>query len=342
MTAVCSFLCGGLPARHTLFRSIPKNREEKMTDITVTKPRITVSHSEVESYLRCERQWYYGYGLEIQRISESDSLFRGTLGHAALEVFFNALLVKQEENEYGLTASKEDLDDAAQSAMKFVLNLAPTYPVLVAEIVECLTFFFMGYPFMGWKILGVEYQDVLPVTEELAMPFVIDLIAQDPFGKVWIIDHKFMYDFISDRDAELMPQLSKYAVGMKALGHTIDKTGYSVLRYRSLKNPTVESKYLFKEVYLSPERQQRTITEQVIVSDRIQAAKKLPLEVLSQQSMRTANKMVCNSCSFRSLCVAELNDWQPDLILNGEYKPKVRRDFEISATKQIEAKDEYA
>lgn len=322
------------------YASCSLTREErKMTTEIIEKPRITVSHSEVESYLRCERQHYYGYGIKIQRINESDSLYRGTLGHATLEVFFNTLLKLQEET--GKIASKADFEQASTAALTFLISHAALSPTPVAEITECLTFFFKGYPWVGWKVLGVEYEDVLSVTDDLAMPFVVDLILQDPYGDVWVIDHKFMYDFISDRDAELMPQLPKYIVGMRANGHRIDKAAYSILRYRSLKTPTVESKYLFKEIQFTDSRLMQTIREQVIVSDRIQKAKTQSKEDWSASAMRTANKMVCNNCSFRSLCVAELNDWQPNLILNSEYQPRVRREFEITPTKQIEMKEDY-
>lgn len=292
-----------------------------MTDIEIVeKPRTTVSHSEVESYLRCERQHYYGYGLEIERISESDSLHRGKLGHSCLEAFFNAL------------KDGKDFDTAKQLAFLRATEEIGRAPGLVNEVVDCLTWFFEGYPFHGWTILAVEIELVLSVTDELQMPFIVDLVAKDIYGDVWVIDHKFMYDFITDRDAELMPQLPKYVAALRVLGYQVDKTAYSVLRYRSLKTPTVDSKYKFIPTNITDERLKQTITEQLKVSARIIERKKESLAEWSADAMRTANKMVCNNCSFRSLCVAELNDYQPQLILDSDYKKKERREF-----KEIEA-----
>lgn len=297
----------------------------------IIKARVTVSHSEVESYLRCERQHYYGYGLEIQRRSVSDALLRGVLGHATLEVLFREMM------------AGKSFDDARELAHSFLMESATTVPVLVAEIVECLEFFYEAYPFHGWKILGVEFEQTLEVTDDLAMPFVIDLVIQDQYNDVWIIDHKFMYDFITDRDAELMPQIAKYMVGMRILGHRIDKAAYSVLRYRSLKTPTADSKYKFTPITITPERLKQTITEQIIVSDRIQKSKRTPIAEWSGNAMRTANKMVCNSCSFRSLCVAELNDYQPQLVLDSDYEKKKRREFEVKGSQKVlELKEEMA
>lgn len=290
----------------------------------VSNVRVTVSHSEVESYLRCERQHFYGYGVEIQRDTESDSLNRGTLGHAALEAFFNVWL-----NNGPIKPG--DLMDQAQAAALAVVNAQLVkQPIVAAEVFECLSWFFSANQFEGWEVLGVEQVFQMVVKEDgqrLVMPFVIDLIARDRYGDLWVIDHKFMYDFISDRDAELMPQLPKYVAGMRVLGHHIDKAGYSVLRYRSLKEPTVDSKYRFVPVPITETRLRSTIIEQVKASERIQELKRQDLPTWSDFALRTANKMVCNSCSFRSLCVAELNDWQPNLILNSEYKKKERREF---------------
>jgi len=288
-----------------------------MTEISIPEKevRVTVSHSEVESYLRCERQHFYGYGLEIQRINESDSLRRGTLGHAALEVFFNSM------------KDTSDFEASKVAAYTFLSEYAITVPVIMSEVVNCLGFFFEGYPFHGWEILGVEYENVLSVTDKLAMPFVIDLIVRDLYGDVWVVDHKFMYDFLSDHDVELMPQIPKYMVGMKAVGFNVDRAAYSIFRYRKMKEESVDNKYLFKPIEVTVDRMKQTILEQVVVSDRIQSLKHLPIEEWSGSAMRTANKMVCNSCSFRSLCVAELNNWQPNLILNGDYMPKKRREF---------------
>ena len=288
--------------------------------------RDTVSHSEVESYLRCERQHFYGYGMEIQRQpgQESDSLFRGTVGHKCLEAAFTFL--KNAPSHIMGPVNEGSVAEAKDIALATTIEAADK-PEVMKELMTCLSAFFDNFPFYGWTILAVEQEYVMPVAPDLNMPFVIDLLARDQYGDIWVIDNKFVYDFYSSRDTELMPQLPKYYVGLKALGINVDKMAYSMYRYRSQKSTDPDKYYKFEPVTFTNSRLMQTITEQVVVSDRILTAKLKSLEEWSGSAMRTANSMVCNSCSFRSLCVAELNDWQPNLVLNSEYEKKQRREF---------------
>jgi hypothetical protein len=289
--------------------------------MTEAPQKVTVSHSEVESYLKCERAHFYGYGLEITRQPAyvSDSLYRGTKGHAGLQYFFELL-----REGYGLP-------EAQSKAAAFVAMEAIERPEVAKELVRCFQAFYKNYPYHGWTILEFEREYVLPVTEELAMPFIPDLIARDMYGDIWLIDNKFVYDFYTARDTELMSQLPKYLMGLRALGIEVDKLGYSMYRYRSQTSQEADKYYKFTPVEFTPERVMQTMTEQVVVSDRIQRIKAtLSLEDWSGQAMRTANSMVCTSCGFRSLCVAELNNWQPNLVLNAEYEKKTRREFQVT------------
>lgn len=284
----------------------------------LTTPRVTVSHSEVESALRCERAHYYGYGLGIQRKSESTSLRRGTLGHEALDIYFSSL-------KNGTTH-----DVAVEVTESFLAGYMTTHPFdieMATEVLVTIRFFFEARPFRNWKVIEVEKEFQLQITETLVFPFVVDLIAEDPYGDIWIIDHKFMYDFITQEEAELNGQLAKYMGALRAMGYQVDHAAYSVLRYRNIKNSTVETRYRLVRDDPTVPRLQRTFTEQAMMAIRLQQRKMLPLAEQSASAIRTANKLVCNHCGFRSLCIAELNDTQPELVLNSEYQARVRREF---------------
>lgn len=286
--------------------------------------RDTVSHSEVESYLRCARAHYYGYILEIQRRETSDSLSRGTIGHSALEIYFKNMKKTQDgENsyEYRVEISKE-------LVKKFLMGQFLINPTLAAEVQETLTYFYKADRFKGWRILSVEDDYMFPVDDSLKMPYKPDLIMMDPLGNVWLIDHKFVYDFFTPRDAELQPQLPKYAYALRAAGKRVDKIAYHSLRYRRIKDSTVENRNSFLEVPLSEARAKETMREQVMVSREVQRRKGLPLIEASQTAFGAANKMVCNNCQFRSLCIAELNSNNAQLVLDSEYVKRERIEYE--------------
>lgn len=289
--------------------------------------RTTVSHSEAESYLRCERAHYYGYILEIQRRETSDSLARGTIGHSALEIYFKSMKAMKEAEPNRL--KHQDLVELAKHEVKkFLIEQFLENPTLAAEVQETLTYFFQADRFKGWDILSVEDDYMFEVDETLQMPYKPDLIAMDPEGKIWLIDHKFVYDFFTARDAELQPQLAKYAFALRKMGKRVDKIGYHSLRYRRIKESTVENRNSLLEFPLSDARATETMREQVFLSRRLQERKQLPLAVASNTAMRAANKMVCNNCSFRSLCLAELNQTNPQLVLDSEYVKRERIEYE--------------
>lgn len=288
-----------------------------MSELT-TPVRVTVSHSEVESALRCERAHYYGYGLGIQRKSESTSLRRGTLGHQALDAYFTSL-----KDGYAH-------ETAVVVAETFIVNYMTAHPFdteIATEVLTTIRFFFEARPFRNWEVISVEEEFQLPITETLVFPFVVDLVAKDPYGDIWIIDHKFMYDFITPEEAELNGQLAKYMGALRAMGYRVDHAAYSVLRYRNIKNSTVDTRYRLVIDDPTVARLQRTFTEQAVMALRLQERKAMPLAEQSASAIRTANKLVCNHCSFRSICVAELNDTQPELVLNSEYQARTRREF---------------
>lgn len=282
--------------------------------------KVTVSQSEVDAYLRCERNHFYGYGLLIQRRKTSDALARGIIGHSALQHYFTAL------------RDGGTVDEARAACVTYLteqFTVQPENSVLLYEIIETLKYFFIANPFEGWRILAVEKEFVLKIYDDVSFPFIVDLIAEDLYGNVWVIDHKFIYDFISERDEELMPQLLKYFAALRALGFKVDKIAYNQLRHRVQKEMSVATKHRFREVPINYAAMVRFAREQTFIATRLNQIRKQEIVLWSQTAMRVANKMVCNNCSFRSLCIAELNETNPQLVLDSEYIKRERREFKV-------------
>jgi hypothetical protein len=295
------------------------------TDIITGKP--TVSQSEVDTFLKCDRAHYYGYGLKVQLRTQSDPLTRGTIGHQALEIYFCVLMEG---------FSVEDAKTAVTNFMVKQFTEHPEHSVLLNEIIQTLSYFYQADPFAGWKVIAVEQEYVLPITTELSFPFIVDLVIQDLYGYIWIIDHKWVFDFISDDDAALMPQLVKYMGAMRALGYRVDKIGFNQLRHRNQKVMNTDTKHRITEVIYTETGMKQMFVEQQITADKIQQIKKMPLAEWSAKAMRSAGKYTCKNCFWRTLCIAELNDQSPQLVLDSEYMAKTRREF-TAEIKMIES-----
>jgi hypothetical protein len=347
----------------------------------------SVSYSESSSYLLCQRKWEYGYGRSLQRITESSSLLLGSAGHSILQAFYEVILAAGDTKALQLAAfdaalsrARERYDEIVKDGFTDDERKEPLERIM-------FEFYFPNEPFVknGWQILAVEREFALDTIvddetgETIRTPFIIDLIAYDPDGKIVVIDHKFVYDFYTYEDAQLQPQIPLYIGGLQALNYKVAYGYYNMVRNRKiggekmLKAQMVEAlinhygqdedagamaaweKDLPKmkvneleglcevqkiitqqpvpidkrlsglELKPSPKRVQRTFLEQLDTAREITPLKTLDPEVRDLKMHRVANKMVCQSCSFRDLCITELSGGNVALMLRTEYKQRERR-----------------
>lgn len=95
--------------------------------------------------------------------------------------------------------------------------------------------------------------------------------------------------------------------------------------------PTDEQVHDLLYIRPSAARVVRTFQEQVDVAAEITEREQLPVEVIERTAYRTANKMVCNGCSFRDLCEAQLAGQSVKLLMQTEFQVKDRRpEIEVS------------
>lgn len=292
----------------------------------------SVSHSEVDSYLLCRRKHYYGYGLSLERVTTSQSLATGTAGHRVLEAFYRHLLElastaegQLERFDIALKRAEEEYDAIIAEGFEEPSNRAQLFDILFNH-----DWGYFANEFMvrnGWTIVAVEKEFSLVYDEESdsKYPFVVDLVVRDPKGDYVVIDHKFVYDFYTPAQTDLQPQIPKYIGALRALDYQIAYGAYNMLRTRKLKTPASDSMQYFMMLKPNPDRVLNTFMEQLGVAAEIQALKELSIEEQDKRAYRTANKMVCQSCSFREICSTELMGGNTELMLRTEYKIRERR-----------------
>lgn len=285
----------------------------------------SVSHSEVDSYLLCRRKHYYGYTKSLQRVRESSALAMGSAGHKILEEFYAAIL------------DGKTFDEALKVAHVAADELRPQVeiPANRANIFDTLfDIYFPNEPLVkeGWTILAVEKQFNLEYDEaqKLQYPFVVDIIAKSPEGKVVVIDHKFVYDFYTYEASIMQPQIPKYIGALRALNYKVDYGAYNMIRTRKLKEPDAASMVQWLDVKPEAQRVKQVFTEQIAVAGEIQQIKELPEDVQDARAYRVANKMVCQSCSFLDICRTELSGGNSKLMIQTEYKIRERKTIEVS------------
>ena len=301
----------------------------------------SVSHSEVDSYLLCRRKHYYGYGLSLERVNQSASLATGTAGHRVLEAFYGTIINNGETPEEQLQAFDTALD-AAKAKYEEIIAEGYADADRRATLHDILFNDDWGYfanEFLvqnGWTILAVEQEFSLMYDEETesTYPFVVDMVVKDPEGVYVVIDHKFVYDFYTPAQTDLQPQIPKYIGALRALDYEIGYGAYNMLRTRKLKEPAPDSMNYFMILKPNAERVLNTFMEQIGVAAEIQALKELSLEEQASRAYRTANKMVCQSCSFKDICSTELIGGNVELMKKTEYKIRERKQFVASPDKE--------
>lgn len=279
----------------------------------------TNSHSEVESYLTCERKHYYGYGLRLQGKYTSEALERGILAHAGLAEYYLNLKIGQPHSVAVAEAigcvSRLSMTSTAYDAMK-----------IRTQVLLLLAWYFDHYKYDPIEVLEVETDYLIPITDDYSLPVKIDLIYRDlNTHEVVVSDHKVVNDFYDGKKADLYPQLPKYIAGLRTKGIKVDRAEYNQLRHRNTNenkdNPG--KRFIRLAVPLSKARILRTVEEQIRAANRIKSLRDRGTEEWGKTVLR--NTGACGNCSFQLLCDAELNGRPTADLIEFEYRPKTQR-----------------
>lgn len=291
----------------------------------------TTSYSETSSYIRCRRNHWYSYGRSLERNETSDSLGMGKALHAALETFYRHFIGKPAATDWDMSEGSEmwtAIEDALTVFHGFDIDVPNRQ-----DLRESLKLYFKDEPFVqqGWTVVAVEAEYVLEYSSEpeRRLPVVIDLILLDPQGKLVVVDHKTGYEFLASGSDEeyLQPQIPLYIAVLRALGYKAAYGIYNQFRTRKIKNPSIDQLLRIVDVSPTTQRVQRTLMEQTLVADEIDYLKEeLTLEQWDMAAVRTSNKMVCQSCPFKELCISDLMGSNSDLVIATQYKPREKRD----------------
>ncbi len=270
------------------------------------------SQSEVDQFLSCSRKHYYAFGEKLQPKRRGTGLERGLLGHQVLEAFYSRFV--RTPTAVGLrSASVEDIHQSME-VLYTPENLSN--PELLLELRILLEDYFALYEgeLNEWEILAVEKEFRLD-----SFPFKPDMIKRHrSTGKVYVVDHKFLYNFYSDSAIDIMPQLAKYVGALREIGFHVDGAEYNMLRHRK------NAKEKFKRVIvdITPEKIRTFLHEQRRVAKQIEELRQLPLQEWRERVYRTASSFNCQHCSFLPLCTTDLNGYAGrDLLIRTSYEP---------------------
>ena len=298
------------------------------------KPSI-ISHSEVDSFLSCERKHYYSFGYPTVSIANetengleptflSNGLFRGIMGHEVLEHYYKWLA------PISLLQPPSDLDfaQAAESALAILppyILANPDRMNLILDLRAICEAYFKHYREIDkqYQFIAVEVEFRQVIDETIEFPFKPDLIRRHRVTmKVEVVDHKFLANLYTAREIAIQPQMAKYVGSLRDLGYDVDDAVYDLICHRVLKTKPIDPEISFKRtnLHLTKARISQSQWEQNSVVRTIAKLKFSP-SIWSNEVRRSATSYNCKNCSFLDLCVSELNGENIDVAVKTYFIP---------------------
>lgn len=303
-----------------------------------------ISQSEADSRNSCHRKHYYAFGEPIThgvdpivpteetldfetesllRISHGVeplafgvALTRGTIGHKALEVYYTGILKgRSHEDSY-----KDALVSLSQAALD-----NPEHMDIVVELTTILANYFQHYgeaDLEEWEPLSIEqeFRFEIPKSDGLVFPFRVDAIFRNrKTGRIYVVDHKFLYNWYMPNTIRIMPQMPKYIFALRALGYDIHDGMYNMLSTRK------NSKDPFRRAFTntSEVKAKQFFREQLQTMLEIRGLKEMPNDEWARlHTRRNANAFNCKNCMFLELCAHDLEEMSGrKFFIEANFKP---------------------
>jgi len=190
-------------------------------------PKEHISFSEVNSYRRCQKAWWYRYFLKIKRKFKGVRLLRGEILHEMLNAYV-------ENKINGRNYDGPDPWDVLETYSEEYAAYFEEERDMHGDIIGDCGMIFEGYlrkyrkdP-LTYEATEIKIEVDLSKLGSGALPVMfigfIDKIARDVHDRRWLIDHKFMKSIptADDRFAELQLLLYVWAYGMMEPKEKID------------------------------------------------------------------------------------------------------------------------
>ena len=289
-----------------------------------------ISHSEVDQFLTCERKHFYAFGkpandgqFGLQSKHVSDGLFRGNLGHAALEAYYKYLrqFINTQPTFMHMMNAQQDALDVLNKALEEHTDRLE----LILEMFQIINAYCEHYrdEDMKWQYLAVEDEFREEVNNEIIFPFKPDLIRRHrQTGRVEVVDHKFLSNLYGGNEIAIQPQLAKYVGTLRNLGYEVHDGVYDLISTRVLKTKPYDATTSMRRVplKLTKKRIERSLLEQHRVVARIAEFKAMDRDVWDYRVSRTASSWNCKNCPFLALCVADLNGEDTSVMVKHEFE----------------------
>jgi hypothetical protein len=277
-----------------------------------------ISNSEITTYNICKKLHQLSYGRGVTPKHIKDSYYRGSMGHQALDVYYQALKAGSSVDlacEQAIHVLRQELTRVTKEEPESINRIK-----ILSQLVNLIVSYNKFYQEEPFRVLETEKTYTAPITEELEFGLILDLLVEftaGPYrGDIVVIDHKFVYNFKSTAELEMDAQLPKYIKAVRANGYYVTKGIFNQVRYRSLKDPSPTDIFQRTEV-----RVNKTSIDNIWRENRHTAVE---IHSSPAKPIRTLSPIVCKYCDFQEPCKAELSGLDITNMLAANYKKRER------------------
>lgn len=280
--------------------------------------KLVVSNTQVSQYAVCKKQHDYRFNMGIEPKPDmlTPALYRGIVGHEALEVYYTARM------------SGDSVEDSKAQMMnnleKELFRITVEMPEdidriqLVADLTKLLDAYVERYRADDFKIIAVEQVFQAGIATNILYSMKLDLLVQHqsgPFrGDYEIIDHKFVYNFKSVAELEMDGQMPKYLKTLKENGFTISKGRFNQIRHRKIKDASMDQLFMRTPARLVPAKTETIWKEQIEWAEEIAVFGKT-------EKKRSLSFLTCKNCYFYEICNAEAMNQPVENLISTRYQP---------------------
>lgn len=283
-----------------------------------------ISNTQIAAKNLCDKAHDYQFIKKIVPKRLPTAIYRGVIGHAALEQYY--LLLKDGK-------SVEECRDAALSVLDKEINkIATSTPEefeqigLLVNLRALIRDYAEVYRIEPFKVLEVEkvfttkastQVRFLPVIDYgLKLDLLVEMTKGEHRGDLVVVDHKFVYNFKTALDIQMDAQLPKYIKTLRDNGFIVTKGFFNQIRTRVMKNPSPVDLYRRDWIKTNKAETEQIWTEQLQSAEQI-----LKAQEFNTPPIRTMSLLVCRSCMYQGPCKAELNGDNVTQMLEANYEP---------------------
>lgn len=290
-----------------------------------------ISNSNIETFQKCQRMYYYAVVQGLRPRVLPDFLKRGSFGHDCMETGFEVIMNGGTVEDASQVIAEGPLQNLMNSGDPDTAAMMKVYRHVITFITWTQT------DEVGWRPVALEDVGMWDISTKQAtdkettianpdnyvFAYTPDLIIEFTKGlykgQHAVLDYKFIGQYMTDVAINMAQQIPKYII-YRNKTHTdfkIRRGAFVQLNTRATPDDTGHKLFLVKWIEPNKHRLSRIEHENEAWVRMVADARE---NWTSEDYLRTVNKDVCNRCFFaKDLCPAEFDGKAVDKVMEREY-----------------------